>query len=62
MSRYRLAGSPPDVLVTIPATDVRTMDFHRAESMISLGRSATTRALAREDQEQPAADVDRYSR
>ena len=45
VTRYRLAGSPPDVLVTIPVTDVRTMDFHRAESMIALGRTATTEAL-----------------
>lgn len=45
VSRYRLAGSPPDVLVTIPVTDVRTMDFHRAEEMISLGREAAGRAL-----------------
>src|SRR5512134_474543 len=43
VSRYRLAGSPPDVLVTIPVTDVRAMDFHCAEEMISLGRSAATR-------------------
>lgn len=46
VNRYRLAGSPPDVLVTIPSSDVRTLDFHRAESMIELGRAAATRALA----------------
>ena len=45
VTRYRLAGSPPDVLVTIPITDVRTMDFHLADTMISLGRTATERAL-----------------
>jgi len=45
VSRYRLAGSPPDVLVTIPVTDVRAMEFHRAEEMISLGRDAATWAL-----------------
>lgn len=45
VNRYRLAGSPPDVLVTIPVTDVRTLDFHRAESMIDLGRTAAARAL-----------------
>jgi NTE family protein len=45
VNRYRLAGSPPDVLVTIPTTDVRTLDFHRAESMIELGRAATAQAL-----------------
>lgn len=45
VNRYRLAGSPPDVLVTIPSSDVRTLDFHRAESMIELGRAATAQAL-----------------
>jgi NTE family protein len=45
VNRYRLAGSPPDLLVTIPASDVRMLDFHRAESMIELGRAATAAAL-----------------
>jgi len=45
VNRYRLAGSPPDILVTIPVTDVRTLEFHRAESMIALGRTATAEAL-----------------
>jgi NTE family protein len=45
VNRYRLAGSPPDVLVTIPTSDVRMLDFHRAESMIELGRAATADAL-----------------
>jgi NTE family protein len=45
VNRYRLAGSPPDVLVTIPKNDVRMLDFHRADSMIELGRAAATQAL-----------------
>ncbi len=45
VSRYRLAGSPPDILVTIPTSDVRMLDFHRAELMIELGRAATAEAL-----------------
>ena len=45
VNRYRLAGSPPDVLVTIPASDVRMLDFDRAESMIELGRDAAAQAL-----------------
>lgn len=45
VSRYRLAGSPPDLLLAIPETDVRTMEFHRAEEMIALGRSAAAQAL-----------------
>jgi NTE family protein len=49
VTRYRLAGSPPDVLVTVPVTDVRAMDFHLADTMISLGRTATERALGEAD-------------
>jgi NTE family protein len=51
VNRFRLAGSPPDVLVTIPVNDVRTMDFHRADDMVSLGRAATTQALEDADLE-----------
>jgi len=49
VNRFRLAGSPPDILVTIPVADVRTMDFHRAEEIIALGHSAATRALDEAD-------------
>jgi predicted acylesterase/phospholipase RssA len=45
VNRCRLAGSPPDVLVTIPGSDVRMPDFHRAEPMIELGRAATAEVL-----------------
>ena len=38
LTRYRLAGDPPDVLVTIPKDACRTLDFHRASDMIALGR------------------------
>jgi NTE family protein len=45
ITRYRMASMPPDVLVTIPVNACRTMDFHRASEMISLGRSLTIDAL-----------------
>ena len=45
LTRYRLAGDPPDVLVTIPKDACRTLDFHRAADMISLGRELTADAL-----------------
>jgi len=47
LNRYRLAGYPPDVLVTIPRDACRTLDFHRAADMIVLGRSLMTEALDR---------------
>ena len=45
LTRYRLAGNPPDVLVTIPKNACRTLDFHRAREMIELGRTLTGDAL-----------------
>ena len=47
LTRYRLAGYPPDVLVTVPKDACRTLDFHRADEMVALGRALTTEALDR---------------
>jgi NTE family protein len=47
LTRYRLAGNPPDVLVRIPRDACRTLDFHRASEMIELGRTVTVAALDR---------------
>ena len=45
ITRYRLAALPPDVLVTVPLSAARTIDFHRAEEMVALGRALTRAAL-----------------
>ncbi|UTI63658.1 patatin-like phospholipase family protein [Paraconexibacter antarcticus] len=45
VTRYRLAGSPPDLLVTIPKDACRTLDFHRAAPMIEIGRRRMGEAL-----------------
>lgn len=45
ISRYRLAGQPPDVLVTVPLSAARTLDFHRAGELIELGRTLGAKAL-----------------
>ncbi len=45
ITRYRLAALPPDVLVTVPLSAARTLDFHRAEELIELGRALTRQAL-----------------
>lgn len=45
IARYRMASTPPDVLITVPANAVRTLDFHKAAEMIALGRQLTTEAL-----------------
>jgi NTE family protein len=45
ITRYRLATLPPDVLVTVPLSAARTIDFHRADEMVDLGRALTKEAL-----------------
>jgi NTE family protein len=47
LTRYRLAGDPPDVLITVPKDACRSLDFHRASEMIALGRELTADALDR---------------
>lgn len=45
VAKYRLAGYPPDVLITIPRDAGGTLDFHRAAELIALGRERTRAAL-----------------
>ena len=45
VAKYRLAGYPPDVLITIPRDAGGTLDFHRAGELIDLGRERTRAAL-----------------
>lgn len=45
VTRYRLAGYPPDLLITVPKDACRTLDFHRAPEMIALGRDLAIKAL-----------------
>lgn len=45
ITRYRIAALPPDVLVTVPLSAARTLDFHRADELIALGKELTSAAL-----------------
>ncbi|HEV7189378.1 MAG TPA: patatin-like phospholipase family protein [Blastococcus sp.] len=45
--RHTLAAHPPDVLITVPRSSCRTLDFHRADEMIGLGRLLALEALDR---------------
>lgn len=47
LTRYRLAGYPPDVLVSVPKHAARSLEFHRAAELIELGRTLTAEALDR---------------
>lgn len=45
IARSRLAGDPPDVMVSPKLGKIGLFDFHRAEEVIDLGRAAAERAL-----------------
>lgn len=51
ITRYRFATQPPDIHLKFPSDVCRTLDFHRAEEMIELGRKITERELDRADEE-----------
>lgn len=52
--RYRLAGYPPDLLITVPKSAGRLLDFHRAGELIELGRRMTEEAIDRAEEFPPA--------
>lgn len=43
--RSRLAGDPPDATITARMEDIGMFDFHKADELINVGRSAAKRAL-----------------
>jgi NTE family protein len=45
ISRSRLAGDPPDLMICPKLSPVGLFEFHRADECIELGRQATERAL-----------------
>lgn len=45
LTRYRLAGYPPDLLITVPKDACRALEFHKAREMIALGRDVADKAL-----------------
>jgi len=45
IARSRLAGDPPDIMITPKLARMGLFEFHRAQECIALGRQATERAL-----------------
>ncbi|AMJ60426.1 patatin-like phospholipase family protein [Bosea sp. PAMC 26642] len=45
ISRSRLAGDPPDVMIGPKLARIGLFDFHRAEEAMEIGRNATRRSL-----------------
>ncbi len=45
IARSRLAGDPPDIMISPKLAKMGLFEFHRAEESIDLGRQATERAM-----------------
>ncbi|MFZ1411373.1 MAG: patatin-like phospholipase family protein [Micropruina sp.] len=45
IERFRSAAHPPDIQISIPADSCHTLDFHRAEEIIAIGRRCAEQAL-----------------
>jgi len=45
LARHTLAAYPPDLLIEVPRTTCRSLDFHRAAEVIAAGRALAVRAL-----------------
>ncbi|OMC35108.1 esterase [Mycobacterium sp. GA-1841] len=55
LARHTLAAHPPDLLIEVPRSACRSLDFHRAAEVIDIGRVLAAQALdARDDAEPPA--------
>lgn len=53
LARHQMAAYPPDVLIEVPRTSCRSLDFHRAGEMIALGHELAARALDRNAAQRP---------
>ena len=51
LARHQMAAYPPDILIEVPRTACRSLDFHRAAEVIDLGHELAARALDRVDAE-----------
>ncbi|PND55716.1 esterase [Mycobacterium sp. ENV421] len=45
LARHQMAAYPPDLLIEVPRTACRSLDFHRAAEIIELGRELAVKAL-----------------
>jgi NTE family protein len=45
LARHTLAAYPPDVLIEVPRTACRSLEFHRAAEVIDIGRELTAAVL-----------------
>ena len=45
LARHTLAAYPPDLLIEVPRTACRSLEFHRAAEVIAIGRDLASQAL-----------------
>ena len=45
LARHQMAAYPPDLLIEVPRTACRSLEFHRAAEIIDLGRELAAKAL-----------------
>jgi NTE family protein len=45
LARHTLAAYPPDLLIEVPRTVCRSLDFHRANEVIEIGQELASIAL-----------------
>jgi NTE family protein len=62
LARHTLAAHPPDLLIEVPRTACRSLEFHRATEVIDIGRELAAEALDQYEDEvssaRQAADAD----
>lgn len=53
LARHTLAAHPPDLLIEVPRSACRGLEFHRAAEVIDTGRTLTAYALDNIDAPDP---------
>jgi NTE family protein len=56
LARHTLAAYPPDLLIEVPRSACRGLEFHRAAEMIDVGRMLTARTLDSLQSDSPKED------
>ena len=57
LARHQLAAYPPDVLIEVPRTSGRSLDFHRAVDLIDIGRKLAVEALDSYEAQHDSTDL-----
>ena len=58
LARHTLAAYPPDLLIEVPRSTCRSLEFHRAVEVIAVGRALATSALDALDAREAEDDSD----